>query len=71
MGSRQEKTWKNKQDFKLPWEKFDPATKRQTKVVEKTMINWLAIPKECEVCDGQFMIGGPMWSGDIHNTTFV
>lgn len=35
------------------------------------MIKRLDIPKECEVCDGQFMVGGPMWSGDIHNQTFV
>ena len=35
------------------------------------MINRLTVPHSCEVCDGHYMIGGPMWSGSIHNEAFV
>lgn len=31
----------------------------------------MKIPGTCEVCDGEWFIGGPIWSEHIHNEVFV
>jgi tRNA (guanine26-N2/guanine27-N2)-dimethyltransferase len=37
----------------------------------KYSLNRFTIPPKCEVCDSTFIIGGPIWTGEIHDSEFI
>ncbi|CAI2364103.1 unnamed protein product [Moneuplotes crassus] len=37
----------------------------------KFSLNPLTIPSKCEVCDSSMVIGGPIWTGEIHDSEFI